>query len=230
MKNSTLFLIGIFCVGVLKISAQNEFLLENENDIYWQPGVEINFSDFQSSTNEDCLKYNEMYGFTMSSSIGIRGVVDVPRKKRKYEKFYVAPVFCKNCSCILTEDSLSLKVDRLVLDIAEVFARRIRRELAKLQEEVKADNTYSMFFNTYKARSDEYLRDASGTVLREVLLERNDSAYLSWRQTIDEILRNTEKDATTPEDCHRFAVGKPIAKGYKEAKYMMGDLGKRKEE
>ena len=41
------------------------------------------------------------------------------------DKAYVVPVFCKNCSCILAEDSMSLKTDRLLFDITEILSRNI---------------------------------------------------------------------------------------------------------
>jgi hypothetical protein len=206
-------------------SAQTEYPSENDVDIYWQPNTQIDFSDYQSPDNEDCLKYNEKYGLTSSSSIGFRGVVDIPKKKRKYDKFYIAPVFCKNCSCILSEDSLSLQVDRLLFDLAEVCARRARKELLDLREEMNTDNTYSMFFTTVKNKWDEEMRAFFSAIITDVLIEKNDSSYMSWREAVDDALLTTIEYATQPEDCYRFIKNEPIEKGYKVAETIMGDMG-----
>jgi hypothetical protein len=228
--NRKLFIIGILCVVAIKSNAQTAYSIENEKDIYWQPNVQIDFSDYQSPTDDACLKYKEKYGFTMSSNIGFRGVVDVSKKKGQYDKFYLTPVFCKNCSCILSEDSLILKVDRLLFDIAELNARSARRELLDLQKEMNTENTYSIFFTTVKNKWEENMLSSFGTVIREVLIEKKDSAYISWRELIDELLQETESYSTKPEDCYRFVKNEPIEKGYKMAKTIIGDMRSKKDE
>ena len=64
-----------------KANAQTEYITENEKDIYWQPNTQIDFSDYQSKSDTECVKFNKKYGLKMSSSIGFRGVVDVPKRK-----------------------------------------------------------------------------------------------------------------------------------------------------
>ncbi len=230
--NSRIFIILALCISSIKLNAQTEYLTEDEKDICWQPSVKIDFADYQSNSDAACVKYKEKYGLTMSSSIGIRGVVDIPirRGKKKFDKFYLAPVFCKNCSCILSEDSLNLKVDQLLFDMAEVCARNARKELFEMQEKMNADNTYSMFFTTVKSKWDENMQSFFGGAIREILIEKKDSAYIGWRQITDEGLQRTESFATQPEDCHRFVLGKPIEKGYKMAETIMGDMRRKDEE
>ena len=228
--NCKVLIILILFIVPISLTAQIEYITEDENNIYWQPDAKIDFSDYQSPTNDDCIKYNEKHGLQMSSSIGFRGIVDIPKKKRKFDKFYIAPVFCKNCSCILSEDSLSLQVDRLLFDVAEVFARGARRELFDLQKEMNADNTYTMFFTTVKNDWDEKMRGTFKTIIREVLIEKIDTAYVSWRQLTDELLLETESYATKNEDCYRFVLNEPIEKGYKQAKTIMGDMRNNKKE
>jgi len=229
MKNIIL-LIGLFIVLTKILDAQTVYPTENEKDIYWQPNTQIEFSDYQSLNKEECIKYNEKYGLTMSSSIGFRGVVYIPKKRGKYDKFYIAPVFCKNCSCILSEDSLSLQVDRLLFDVAEFCARNARKELLEMHKEMNSDNTYTMFFTTVKNKWDEKMRSIFGTVIREILIEKKDSAYTSWRKTIDDVLQQTNNYATQPVDCYRFILNEPLEKGYKMAINIMGDMRNKKEE
>jgi hypothetical protein len=228
MKN-TILTVLVSCAFSIQLNAQTEFITENEKDIYWQPNAQIDFSDYQSQNDSSCIKYNIKYGLKMSSNIGFRGVVDIPLRGKKFDKFYLAPVFCKSCSCILSEDSLGLKVDRLLFDIAEVFARNARKELFELHDKMKADNTNTMFFTTIRNKWDEQMRSFFGTVIREVLIEKKDSAYIGWRKTTDELLQQTESYATQPQDCYRFILNQPIEKGYKMAENITGDM-RRKDE
>ena len=161
----------------------------------------------------------------MSSSIGFRWVVDVPKRWRgKMDKAYIAPVFCKNCSCILSEDSMALKTDRLLFDITEILSRNIRKELDEFQRATNVDNVNEMFFTTIKNKWDKLRGDFFATVIREILIEKQEGAYEKWREKIDEILEKRKEYATKPEDCFRFIAGKPIEKGYKKAKSIMGDM------
>ena len=227
--SNRIFIIFVSCAISIQLNAQTEFITENEKDIYWQPNTQIDFSDFQSQNDTSCIKYNNKYGLQMSSSIGFRGIVDIPQRGKKFDKFYLAPVFCKSCSCILSEVSLELKVNRLLFDIAEVYVRNARKELLELHNKMKADNTYTMFFTTVKNKWNEKMRSSFGAVIREVLIEKKDSAYVGWRKTIAELLQQTESYTTRPQDCYRFILNKPIEKGYVMAKNIADDM-RRKEE
>ena len=229
MSNKTIIFL-VLCAVSINTNAQSPvYLTENEKNVYWQPNTKINFSHYQAQSDTSCVKYYNKYGFQMSSTIDIRGIVDVPNKKRKFDKFYLVPVFCKNCSCILSEDSLGLKVDRLLFDIAELCTRNARKELLELRSEMKADNTYTMFLTSVKNSWDEKMRSFWGSAIREILIEKKDAAYMEWRQMIDDLLLQTEPYATQPEDCYRFVLGKPIEKGYKMAKFIAGDLRNKNE-
>ena len=229
MSNRTIIFL-VLCVISINTNAQaSVYLTENEKYIYWQPNTKINFSHYQAQSDTSCVKYFNKYGFQMSSTIDIRGVVDVPNKKRKFDKFYLAPVFCKDCSCILSEDSLGLKVDRLLFDIAELCVRNARKELLELQKEMNADNTYTMFLTSVKNAWDEKMQSFFGSAIREILIEKKNNAYIEWRQMVDEFLQQTESYATQPEDCYRFVLGEPIEKGYKMAKNIAGDMRNKNE-
>lgn len=203
---------------------------ENENDLYWQPDRKIAFSDYQSKSDTSCIEYNKEYGVHMQASIGFRWVVDVPEKwKGKTDKGYLVPVFCKNCSCILSEDSLELKTDQLLFDITEVCARNARRELDDFQKSGNINNPNEMFFVSIKNKWEENKRSFFGGAIREILLEKQEGAYEKWRATTDELLEDTKEYATKPKDCYRFITGKPIEKGYKMAKNIVGDMRSKNE-
>lgn len=221
------FFLVIVSINVL---SQEVYLTSDEKKIYWQPNTKIEFKDFQDTNLEECLKYKEKYGTKMSASIGLYGKVDVPKKRGKFDKVYIAPGFCKKCSCILEEDSMELKVNQLLFDIAEVCARKAREELLDLQKEMKADNTNAMFFYTVKNKWQEKMSEFYSSVINEVLIEKKDSSYIKWRTITDEILSSKDEYATKPEECYRLIKNEAIEKGYKQAKTIMGDMWKKKDD
>jgi len=226
------FFFMIFCVLAITVNAQNEFLTEDEDNLFWQPNVKINYSHFQSEIDTDCKKYNEKYGLKMSANIQLIGVVDIPEthlsrkiKKRKgFDKSYLAPVFCKDCSCILSEDSIELEVSQLLFDVAEMCARGARKELFETQSEMSINNVNTMFFTTVKNEWDERMRGTWGSIIQEVLIQKKDGAYEEWRKLIDELLEKNEHFATQPNEINRLISGKPIEQEYVEAKGIIGDL------
>ena len=221
MSNRTIIIL-VSCAISINLNAQ---LTETKKDLYWQPERKIEFSDYQSISNDECVKYNKMYGVHLQSSIGFRWAVDVPKKwNGKIDKGYIVPVFCKNCSCKLSEDTLELKTDQLLFDITEICARRARIDLDNFQKTGNIDNPNSMFFISMKNKWEEEKRKFFGAAINEILLEKQDGAYEKWRKTTDELLEETKDFATKPEDCYRIVLGKPIVKGYKKAKMITGDL------
>jgi hypothetical protein len=171
----TLFFLLSF---VTNIVAQEKYKTETKKDLYWQPDRKIEFSDYQETTDTNCIKYNEKYGVQMSSSIGFRKIVDIPKKRGKIDKGYIVPVFCKNCSCILSEDSLGLLVDRLLFDIAETFARKVRKDLDNFQKAGNMDNPNAMYFTTVTNEWDEQRKKIFCTVVNEILIDKIDTEKL----------------------------------------------------
>ena len=215
----------ILLASCATITVQERFPITN---LYWTPDRQIHFSDYQAPTNDICIEFNERFGFHTGADIRLVGIVDIPRRWRgrnagRIDRGYIVPVFCRVCSCIFSEDSLSLKVDHLFFDIAELYARRIRRELNTIQREQNIRNPNSMFFITVKNQNDEARRSLFGPIFRDVLIERKENAYEEWRKLIDELLEETIEFATTDEDRRRFTSGRPIT-GYIEARTIVGDL------
>ena len=61
MKFHTFFFV-LFSIIVSTVNGQNHLETEDEGNLYWQPDVKINYSHFQSESDEDCIKYNKQYG------------------------------------------------------------------------------------------------------------------------------------------------------------------------
>lgn len=231
MKFKTYFFI-LFTSAFYSVYAQNQLEAEDQDNLYWQPLVEIDYSHFQSVSDTDCLKYSEKYGMKMSPNIQLKGIVDIPKshlsrriKKRiGNDKLYLAPIFCKNCSCILSEDSLELKVSQLLFDVAEMCARGIRKELLKAQQEMNINNVNSMFFTTIKNEWNERMRGTWASIYKDVLIQKKDGSYKEWRTLVDELLEKNKDFATQAYEIERLILGKPVEMDYVQAKSIMGDL------
>jgi len=235
MKFNVLFI--FFITLGLSVTAQQQIQTEDKDNLYWQPHVEIDYSHFQSDSDEDCKRYYEKVGLNMSANIQLRGIVDIPKshqsrkiKKRKgNDKLYLSPVFCKDCSCILSKDSVELVVYQLFFDVAEMCARGVRKELSELQQQMNINNVNTMFYTTIKNKWDERMRGTWASIYQDVLIQKKDSAYIEWKTLIDEMLVINEEFATQPHEIERLIRDKPTEKGYIEAKSIIGDLESREE-
>ncbi len=213
-------------------NAQNQFQTEDKDNLYWQPNVEISYSHFQSESDADCIKYNEKYGLKMSANIQLKGIVDIPKshlsrkikKRTGNDKLYLAPIFSKNCSCMLSEDSAELVVYQLLFDVAEMCARGLRKELIETQQQMNINNVNTMFFTTIKNKWVERMRGTWASIYQDVLIQKKDSTYIEWRTLVDEMLEANEDFRTQLHEIERLIVDEPIEEGYVRAKTIMGDL------
>jgi hypothetical protein len=205
---------------------------EDENNLYWQPDVEVNYSHFQSESDADCIKFNDKYGLKMSPNIQLEGIVDIPKSHRSRkikkrigdDKAYLAPIFCKDCSCILSEDSTELKVTQLLFDVAEMCSRGARKELSETKTEMNINNVNAMFYTTIINRWDERMRGTWASIYQDVLIQKKDSAYIEWRQLIDELMDENSAFSTQPYEIERLINGEPIEEDYVQARSIMGDM------
>ena len=201
-------------------------------DIFWTPDRQLHFSDYQSELNDGCVWYIETFATQTFANIDFRWVVDVPRRWRganagKIDKGYIVPVFCRVCSCILSKDTLSLKVDLLLFDVAEAFARNIRRDINAIQIEMNIRNPNLMWFYTIKNIEAEEMRRFAIQILRDIFVDKTENAYENWRRVVNQSLEQSIALATTDDDRRRFTSGRPIVAGYIQARSVEGDLRSR---
>lgn len=222
----------LFSIIVATVNGQSQLQTEDKDNLYWQQDVKINYSHFQSESDEDCIKYNKQYGLKMSANIQLKGIVDIPeshlsrkiQKRTGYDKLYLAPAFCKNCSCLLSEDSVELAVYQLLFDVAEMCARGARKELLETQKQMNINNVNTMFFTTVKNKWDERIRGTWASIYQDVLIQKKDNAYSEWRKLVDELLEANKDYATKPNEIKRLILGEPIEQDYIQAKSIIGDL------
>lgn len=233
MKFKT-FIFILFSIIVSTLNGQNHLQKEDENNLYWQPDVKIDYLHFQSESDADCTKGNEKYRLKMSANIQLYGIVDIPKshlsrkikKRTGNDKLYLSPIFCKKCSCILSEDSVELVVYQLLFDVAEMCARGLRKELLETQQQMNINNVNTMFFTTIKNNWDERMRGTWASIYQDVLIQKKEGKYAEWRTLVDELLEANKDFATQPYEIERLILGNPIEQNYVQAKTIIGDLKK----
>ena len=227
-----IFIIIILSIIGIECNAQNNKKTENKNNLYWHKNVEVNYSHFQSESNVDCIKYNKKYGFKMSGNIQLAGIVDIPkshlskriRKRKGNDKAYIAPIFLKNRSCMISKDSLELMVYKLHFDVAEMSSRGMRKELYETKEQMGINNVNTMFFTTTKNKWVNNMRRIWASIYQEILIQKKEGSYEKWRKLVDQILLENEKFATKLFEIDRLMKGRPVENNYIQAETIIGDL------
>ena len=219
-------------ISSILVSAFGQENLPNESEthIFWQEKTVLTSKDFQGdcSNNPIQIKYCEEFNLCVNAYVGVFAILDIPKKKRKrgklMEKAYFAPAFEKTTSCILKLDSLGIEKQKIVFDIYELSARFARQELANLQDSIGTYGTISIFFKSVEMKAIKLRDTIVESCSQDIYVNNRKGAYEEWRTKIDELLEETKKYATKPEDCYRFVKNEPIDENYKMAENVLGNL------
>jgi hypothetical protein len=136
----------------------------------------------------------------------------------------MAPVFCKSCSYLLSEDAVELEVYRLLFDVAELSARGARKGLIESQRQMNINHVNTMFLTTIKNIWETQMRATWSSIYLEVLIQKKENAFAEWRILIDELLETHKDYSTQPDDIKRLILGVPIEPDYVQAPTIVGDL------
>ena len=89
----------------------------------------------------------------------------------------MAPVFCKSCSYLLSEDAVELEVYRLLFDVAELSARAARKELIETQSQMNINHVNTMFLTTIKNKWETRMGTTWSSIYQEVLIQKKENAF-----------------------------------------------------
>jgi hypothetical protein len=174
--------------------------------------------DYQGKISPEVEKIMTDYNLTASASVGIWSVLDIPKKKKdrytNYEIAYFVPAFDKATSSLKTTDTIQIEIQNLYFDICELSARFARKELKELQDTSKSVGAISIMYTTIKDQMHQKRISMYKQYFKEVIEDRIDGAFLKWRKQIDEALEQSKEWATTPKECYRFVLQKPVEDGY----------------
>lgn len=146
------FRISVFYIAFIFFSletiAQNNHF-ENDSIIYWSESRKLVWGDFQGE--KDTSQLNKEYGEALAIS-----VVDIIFNYSSRHIIVLAS-FDKKDSWTVTESKDVLEHEQLHFDIAELFARKIRKEFSELKKNNVSDySVYDSIFAKYSKELTEY--------------------------------------------------------------------------
>lgn len=215
-------IIAILTIGP---AAGQKLTTENQNLKGWTKETKIVYADFKGKPNDQFKRLNKEVGLQASAQVGLKSILDVPKKKRDrgrlLEKVYVAPFFIKTSSVTLTKDEKELDKQRLYFDMAESFARIMRREIEHIADSAKTYGTTWIMYSSIKNYYCSELGRMFNDYTYEVFVEKKEGAYEKWRALIDKALSETDTFATKKEDCHRLLTNLPIDPEYEQSEKVL---------
>ena len=139
------------------VTAQEESAKGIDTTITWTQSKKLAWSDFQSEIDSD------IFGKALTSYkidfLPEDVLVDEQDKIQGYENITVVARFYKKQSwtTVAASDTVVLKHEQLHFDIAELFARKIRKKFKELQENGEARfSVYSEVYNQLWMESRKY--------------------------------------------------------------------------
>ncbi|MDL2315124.1 hypothetical protein LJC16_02580 [Bacteroidales bacterium OttesenSCG-928-C19] len=215
------------------ISGQNNYQTRDSVHIFWQPDVQITFQDFKGDISPEMKDEFEKFNYSANASLGLWSVIDIPKKWKKkkdwdkYEKIYIAPAFEKPTSIAISDDSIQIAIQITRFDIHELWARWARRQFQAIKDSMmNSTGSQSIFYTTIIEDMKENCNTMVAYYLKDVIIDKKEGSFDEWKERIQQYFAETEEWATTPEECHRFIIQKPIEKGYVKAKKLIGPMPK----
>ena len=217
MRSITFVLVALICTTAFAQTNR----IENKDFLYWQPKTEILFSDYRKTIDTVDLKMFEKYKSTSLANIQIHAVLDYPGNVKQIktlkEKWYISPVFCKEYSPLMRQDSTELQKARIYFDMAEYCTRVTRKKIAGLetQRPVKDSNGFiAAAFPGLIDKMYDLMSDMFSSYRREVNVEKQPNAHNEWRKTVNQLLESTKNYSTSENECNRFINNKPYSEEY----------------
>jgi hypothetical protein len=214
--------------NILSVVAQKLYITRDSAYICWQPGLKITSQDYQGTPDTATTKFFAEYQISAQANVGISSVLDVPAKKserfRKFEKVYFAPTFDRLASCIKSSDTLQIAMQNLYFDICELNARWARQQLQIVQDSTKTAGTLIVFYKTIEHKMNQRRLNMYHAYFNDVFIDRQENAFFEWRKKIQQLLKESVRWQTTPEECHRLITQKVIEPHYIMAPEVVGVL------
>lgn len=203
----------------------------SDTHIFWNDKFPIEMAEFRDTiSNQNYQMKCDSIGLCWGACAELFSVLDEPKKKRKRGKLleiiYFAPAFELNKSYRLNRDSTDYLTQLLIFDVYEITARKCRKDLQYLYEQIPYYGTKYLQFKTVEDKHIEIMKGIIGSITRDVYIDKKEGAYNDWRNTISDLLAETIEFKTTNEDRYRFILNKPLNKNYQIAKTVMGSMKK----
>lgn len=202
---------------------------EQKELIFWQPKTSIQFSDFRKTIDSVDMKMFEKYKAKSLANLQMYAILDYPKNVRKIKtlkkKWYLAPVFCKECSALKEQDSVELKRTQLYFDIMEYCTRVTRKQITNMESQEAAKNSQGFMAAAFPGLVDkmyDLMIEMFGSYKREVITEKQPNAHNEWRKTVNQLLESTKDFSTSENEYQRFRNNKPLSDDYKVSYELYG--------
>lgn len=121
--------------------------LKDDSKILWTENLELNYDDFAQRPPRNIKN--------VLAKSGIRIEYHYHIKDKNPPVFTVKTYFLKDQSWMILKDSNTLQHEKLHFDLAELYTRKIRRDLEKLnQKKVRKLQTYFDIIEYYREEND----------------------------------------------------------------------------
>lgn len=216
-------------ITILLIVSQYSFgqldSLRTSTHIFWSDHSPLEISNFEDTISSETFRNKcDSTNLCWGACVGLWTIIDEPKKKRKrgklIEKAYFVPAFETAKSYRLNNDSLGYLTQLLIFDAYELAARKCRKDMEYYFNEMPYYGTKLLMFQKVEDINKEALRSFVGAITHDIYVEKKEDAYASWRNTIDDLLKETEEYKTTNSDRIRFITNKPLSKHNQMAKYV----------
>jgi len=221
-----LVILGLTCFG------QTNYPTRDSIHIFWQPDLKITDKDYIGSITPTYIAHMDKFNYSAIASVGIWHVLDIPKRGKdmysKFEKVYIAPAFERTTSATRTNDSLQIAMQNLYFDMGEFWARWARKQFVSLKDSTNSTGIQAIMYTTIIQKMMKLYDGMSATYTDDVIIKKKEGSFIYWKNLIDAGLEGTKEWSTTPEECYRLMNGKPIEKGYKKAKKLIGPMPDKK--
>ncbi len=143
-----IYVLVMFCLWGTITIAQKQKVIDNDKILSWDTERKLTWDDFKASTDPDTYGFNDAMTTYTLEILPETVQVDEQDRIQGYQKMDIATYFFKKKSWTVKTDNLSLLAhEQLHFDIAELFARKMRKRFAELKKN-KID-TFDAYQNTY---------------------------------------------------------------------------------
>lgn len=204
--------------------SQKPSRIENDEYVFWQPGVRLTLDDYQGNDHPENLNAEELWKAMATENISFKMVVDHPKdsamRGQRMEQLYMVPVFSKRTSYNLDKDTAIIKYDQLYFDMAELTTRRLRISLRRrLNNNPNEYGIYVKGFLSLKNFLLKFYKENNLGAETSVFFKYKGDSYEKVRKNIDSTLEITKEYATSPDECKRIMSGKPLIEDYREVPF-----------
>ena len=118
----------IILILISEITFAQSSLFENDSILIWNENRKITWDDFKSK--------NKVHSYEQASAVITPGLIAYPNniEESKIKKVKIIATVYKNKSWYKIKEDYILNHEQMHFNITEIYARKFRKELAKIEE------------------------------------------------------------------------------------------------